>query len=329
MHPQQVENKKMSGSLLGKRKAEEDSPPPVAPPSQDPEERRYRGVRKRTWGVWVTEVREPASRKKVWLGSYSTAEEAARVYDMGMLLLRRVPAWRLNFPPSQQRPVIVKTVVATALLEAAQLGYAAREKEAATNPRSKVEPGQPVRMEGKFESDMVQMSIVGDSVRMVDYWPEQTEGGTAGEKATSADKAVLRGSVTPASPNSAVTSDEHDGFPAIQSAREAPGMVPLTPLSKERLVAGVTATVSSGSNSDGAAYSLPLQPSPVQPQGFFLFGSWHQVSPAVPGLSPLQDSPPMGLHTPGSALQSSASGKLRSSSPGGAFSPWVASPQSA
>lgn len=61
------------------------------------ERRRYRGVRRRKWGAWVAEVRFPNSRERLWLGSYSTAEEAARAFDAALYCLRG-PGAEFNFP---------------------------------------------------------------------------------------------------------------------------------------------------------------------------------------------------------------------------------------
>lgn len=60
---------------------------------------RYKGVRMRKWGKWVAEVRQPNSRGRIWLGSYKTAEEAARAYDAAVSCLRGRTA-TLNFPHS-------------------------------------------------------------------------------------------------------------------------------------------------------------------------------------------------------------------------------------
>ncbi|KAJ8647404.1 hypothetical protein MRB53_000427 [Persea americana] len=60
---------------------------------------KYKGVRRRKWGKWVSEIRLPGTQTRLWLGSYATPEAAAVAHDTAVFYLRGPSSMaNLNFP---------------------------------------------------------------------------------------------------------------------------------------------------------------------------------------------------------------------------------------
>ncbi|GMI64121.1 hypothetical protein HRI_000082000 [Hibiscus trionum] len=57
--------------------------------SSGADEKKYKGVRRRRWGKWVSEIRVPGTEERLWLGSYSTPEAAAVAHHIAFYCLRR------------------------------------------------------------------------------------------------------------------------------------------------------------------------------------------------------------------------------------------------